>query len=100
MPIIPVSSPADSRLTAYQRLKDRDVARQGGRFIAEGEFVVRRLISSGLAVDSVLLAERRSAFASIVPTDVPVFIASDDVITSTIGFAFHSGVIACGIRPA
>ena len=55
---IPIDSIDDPRIAAYTRLKERDLAREGGRFIAEGELVVRRLLASTYAVDSLLLADR------------------------------------------
>jgi tRNA G18 (ribose-2'-O)-methylase SpoU len=95
-----VDSLADPRLAAYRGMKDRELARDGERFIAEGEQVVRRLLGSGLKVESVLIAERKAAaIAGLVPADVPVWVARDELIEQVIGFEFHSGVMACGIRP-
>jgi tRNA G18 (ribose-2'-O)-methylase SpoU len=98
--VIAVDSLADPRLAAYRGMKDRELARDGERFIAEGEQVVRRLLASGLAVESVLIAERKAAaLAGLAPEDVPVWVAADELIEQVIGFEFHSGVLACGIRP-
>jgi len=95
-----VDSLDDPRLWCYRDMKDRELARDGDRFIAEGEQVVRRLLRSGLRTESVLVAERKAAtIAPIVPPDVPLWIASDRTIQDVIGFEFHSGVLACGIRP-
>src|SRR5688500_19858344 len=59
-PTIPVTSIGDPRIAIYRNLKDRDLSREGtGRFIAEGELVVRRLLDSDFACESVLLATRR-----------------------------------------
>ena len=44
--IIPVDSLDDPRLAHYRGLKDRDLARTGELFIAEGDYVVRRLLAS------------------------------------------------------
>ncbi len=80
-------------------MKERDLAREGGRFIAEGEQVVRRLFASTYQAESVLLSERRvDEMAPIVPDDVIVYVASDSVIEKVMGFRFHSGVIAVGLR--
>jgi tRNA G18 (ribose-2'-O)-methylase SpoU len=98
--VIAVDSLADPRLAAYRGMKDRELARDGERFIAEGEQVVRRLLASGLKVESVLIAERKAAaLAGLAPEDVPVWVAADELIEQVIGFEFHSGVLACGIRP-
>jgi tRNA G18 (ribose-2'-O)-methylase SpoU len=95
-----VDSLDDPRLAAYRNMKDRELARDGERFIAEGEQVVRRLLQSRLRTESVLIAERKAAgILPVVPAGVPVWVASDRLIESVIGFEFHSGVLACGLRP-
>ncbi|MCC7192050.1 MAG: RNA methyltransferase [Phycisphaeraceae bacterium] len=100
MPMIAVETLDDPRLDVYRNLKDRDVARHGDRFIAEGEHLVRRLLASDHRVDSVFIAQRRvEELASLVPSSVPLYVAPDSVLEGVIGFAFHSGVLACGIRP-
>lgn len=100
-PPISVDSLDDPRLAPYRNLKDRDVARGGRRFIAEGEQLVRRLLASDYAVESVLLAKRRAGeIAPIVRDDVPIYVASDELMQDVLGFKFHSGVIACGLRKA
>ena len=99
MPVINVKTLEDPRVAAYRTLKDRELARDGERFIAEGEMVVRRLLASDYVTESVLLSERRSEeIAQSVPADVPVYVAPNDLVHEIIGFKFHSGVIACGRR--
>jgi tRNA G18 (ribose-2'-O)-methylase SpoU len=99
MPILPVTSPDDPRLEPYRDMKDRELARRGGLFVAEGEHVVRRLLASGFPVHSLLLAQRRAdAVAPLAPPDVPVYVAPDALMHGILGFKFHSGVIACGVR--
>jgi tRNA G18 (ribose-2'-O)-methylase SpoU len=100
MPLRPIHSLDDPRLAPYRNMKDKELARDGRRFIAEGENVVRRLLASSTPVESVLLAERKvPAIAPLCPDTLPVFAATDDLIERIIGFEFHSGVLACGIRP-
>ncbi len=100
MPLQPIHTLDDPRLASYRNMKDKELARDGQRFIAEGENVVRRLLASSTPVESVLLAERKvPAIAPLCPDRVPVFAATDDLIEQIIGFEFHSGVLACGIRP-
>ena len=45
-PVIAIDTLSDPRIDVYTRLKDRDIAAMDGRFIAEGELVVRRLLAS------------------------------------------------------
>lgn len=98
-PFIPINTPDDPRIAAYQNLKERELARQGGRFIAEGELVVRRLLASDYPVISVLLAERRvDEIAPLVPGDVPIYVGPAELVNRIVGFKFHSGVMACGVR--
>jgi tRNA G18 (ribose-2'-O)-methylase SpoU len=94
-----VHSLDDPAVSDYRNLKDRELARAGGKFIAEGELVVRRLLASDFAVESVLLAERRVAeIAPLVPPHVPIYSAGAGVVDRILGFQFHSGVIAVGRR--
>jgi len=94
-----IDSLDDPRIAAYQNLKERELAREGGRFIAEGDRVVRRLLESSFAAESVLLAERRlGEIGPLVPPGVPIYVAPADIVNRIVGFRFHSGVMACGLR--
>jgi len=96
-----VDSLDDPLLAPYRNLKDKKLARDGQRFIAEGENVVRRLLQSTTAVESVLVARRKyDAIAPLVAGQTAMLTAEDELIEQIIGFRFHSGVLACGIRPA
>jgi len=94
-----INSLDDPRLDPYRQLKERELARGGRRFIAEGAHLVRRLLASDYPVESVLLSTRRAEeFAPQVPADIPVYILPDSLIHQVIGYRFHSGVVACGRR--
>ena len=97
-----VPSLDDPRLAPYRSLKDRELARDGDRFVAEGEHVVRRLLASDYPVDSVLLARRRAdeiaPLARAAKPDAPVYVVDDPLVHQVVGFKFHSGVIAVGRR--
>src|SRR2546426_113401 len=81
MPVIELNDLSDDRLEPYRSLKDRDIARDGGRFIAEAEQIVRRLLNSGLTVESVLLAQRRAAaIAPLISPDIPVYVLPDELM--------------------
>lgn len=99
MPLIPIPTLDDPRLFPYRNLKDRDLAREGDRFIAEGEHVVRRLLESDYPVESLLLARRRAdEIGPLAPPDVPFYVVDDPLVHQVVGFKFHSGVIAVGRR--
>lgn len=96
-----IDSLDDERVRFYRDLKDRDLAREGGRFIAEGETVVRRLLASGYATESVLVAAKRlERMLPAVPEHVPVYAADTAVVNGILGYKFHSGVMAVGLRGA
>jgi tRNA G18 (ribose-2'-O)-methylase SpoU len=101
MPRIQVNSIDEEPLAPYRDLNQRNLTRQSGLFIAEGEKVVERLIESSYEVASVLA---EPAFAEKLedrlPSDVPIYVASRDLLQQTIGFHFHRGVVACGRRRA
>lgn len=90
----------DPRLTPYRNLKDRDLTASGDRFIAEGRYVVQRLLASPLTVESVFVAARRLAeMQPLVGDRAPLYVVPDERVREIVGFKFHSGVLACGVRP-
>jgi tRNA G18 (ribose-2'-O)-methylase SpoU len=99
MPRIFVSSPDDPRLSDYQQLNERNLIRQSGRFIAEGDKVVERLLASRYEVASLLADESwADRLQPLLPPDTPVYVAPQALIEQTIGFNFHRGVLAAGRR--
>jgi tRNA G18 (ribose-2'-O)-methylase SpoU len=99
MPLIPVHSLEDPRLAPYRNLKERDLAREGDRFIAEGENLVKRLLASRLRTESVLIADRHLAeMSKIVPESIPLYAAPAHVVNGVLGYKFHSGIMAVGVR--
>ena len=101
MPLISITNPDDARLAPYREMKDRDLAKHGPLFIAEGVQVVRRLLASDFPCESILTtAKRAEEMAGLAPPTVPIYLATDTVVNATIGFKFHQGVLACGRRKA
>ncbi|MCC7408764.1 MAG: RNA methyltransferase [Phycisphaeraceae bacterium] len=98
--IEPVSDLADSRLDPYRNLRDRELAQRGGRFLAEGEIVVKRLLAGGGPVESILVAENKlDRLAGLVSDATVIYAGAESLVNGVIGFKFHSGIMACGIRP-
>jgi tRNA G18 (ribose-2'-O)-methylase SpoU len=96
---IPIDDLEDRRLVPYRDLPRRNLIRQSGRFIAEGEKVVERLIESGLPVDSLLAtAEVADRFEPLLPAETPIYVATPEFLAAAAGFNFHRGVLACGYR--
>jgi tRNA G18 (ribose-2'-O)-methylase SpoU len=101
LPPIEISDADDPRVADYGQLKERWLNAQGGRFVAESERVVRRLIESGLGVHSVLLtAPRLATLADALGGAFPVYLAPQDLLDRIAGFHVHRGCLAVGSRPA
>ena len=101
MPVQQIANLADPRIAVYRDLKDRELVARDGLFIAEGAYAVQRMLAAGIETHSLLLAHRRvEEFVALVPDDVPLYVLPNELIHHVVGFKFHSGVIACGRRPA
>jgi tRNA G18 (ribose-2'-O)-methylase SpoU len=96
----------DPRLEAYRNVRDSELLRHRGLFVAEGRLVVERLldaVDNGYRVMSLLL--NHASLASLehrlsqLP-DVPVYICSTDKLASIVGFNLHRGCLALAERPA
>jgi tRNA G18 (ribose-2'-O)-methylase SpoU len=100
LPPIEITEADDPRVADYGRLKERWLNAEGGRFVAESERVVRRLIESGLGVHSVLLsAPRLATLADALGGAFPVYLASQELLDRIAGFHVHRGCLAVGGRP-
>ncbi len=99
MPEILIDDANDPRIAAYVNLREKQLRSRIGRFIVEGEFLVRRLLASSCQVDSVFVAahQRHRLDPSL---EIPVYRASAALIEKIAGFPFHRGMLACGVRPA
>lgn len=74
-----------------------------GRFLAEGEVVVRVLLTqSHFRTESLLLEERRVAglgdVLAGIDDSVPVYVVKQQVMNEIAGFPIHRGILAVGIR--
>ena len=91
----------DPRLQHYRHVGDPAWLEAQGLFVAEGRFVLERLVEYGrFAVDSVLLTE--GAFRAIEPRLDPswlVLVADPAIVDSVTGFKFHRGCLALVHRP-
>lgn len=85
-------------------MRERDLAGREGLFVAEGEVVLRLLLRQRRsAVVSLLVAEKRVAglteIIEMLPHDVPVYAATQDVMDGIAGFHLHRGILAIAQRP-
>src|SRR2546429_9348403 len=98
-PIIRIDSLDDSRVALYRDLKDRELDRSGKFFIAEGEYIVRRLLESDFPVESVLLAERRvDQIEPLVPEPIPDYVTPTEQRKRILGRKYPDGGITSGYR--
>jgi len=102
--IIPIDDPDDPRAAPYRQVRERDlVGRQGG-FIAEGEVVLRVLLTGRgpHRAASLLLAQKRvqklAPLLDGLPPEVPVYVAGQAVLDAIAGFHIHRGILAHGLR--
>ncbi|MBU1347519.1 MAG: RNA methyltransferase [Alphaproteobacteria bacterium] len=100
-----ISDPDDPRVAAYRDIRERDLTGRQGLFVAEGEVVLRTLLSpaSLCAPRSLLIAENRlEAQADLIaqaPEGVPVYGASQAVLDRIAGFPLHRGLLGLGEKP-
>jgi tRNA G18 (ribose-2'-O)-methylase SpoU len=99
-PIV-IDDPLDPRIAAYREIRERDLVGRDGLFIAEGEVVVRVLLTRSLhPPESLLIADKRLAALSqlVTAVSVPVYSASQTVMDAIAGFPMHRGILALGRR--
>src|SRR4051812_9819485 len=89
----------DPRIAIYRQLKATNRTRWSGQFVVEGEKLLDRLLASPFPLESVLVGDRHEArVAAKVPAGVPLYVVSHAVLDLLVGFNFHQGVLACGLR--
>jgi tRNA G18 (ribose-2'-O)-methylase SpoU len=100
--VIAISDAADARLADYRELKERHLNEEGGRFVAEGERVVRRLLASRLPIHSVVVTEPRlrALGEALAGAGFPIYVVTPSVLDTIVGFHVHRGCLAIGERPA
>lgn len=104
-----VNSPDDPRLALYTAMRDRDIRRETGLCLAEGEHLVRRAFEAGLRVRSVLVVEQKAErVAAMVAAgaekdadrDVEILTCNKQVLEDAVGFELHQGIVAAVEPPA
>jgi tRNA G18 (ribose-2'-O)-methylase SpoU len=100
---IPVIAPDDPRLAAFKDIRERDIVGRQGRFIAEGDVVLRMLLDApSFAVESVLVsarvAEAGRPWFDLVPDGVALLAVDDALMEEVAGFHVHRGILAVARR--
>lgn len=100
--IVQVANPNDPRIATYGRVADAKWLKSAGLFVAEGRFVVERLIAcKRFRLHSILVTQ--TALRSLdngAGVEAPIFVAEREVISRIAGFDFHRGCLALAERPA
>lgn len=100
MPVTRIEDIGSKCLEPYRNLRTSNLTRFSGRFIAESKPLVDRLLASELSVESVLIDEKfQEEAAAWIPPNVETLVVSSAMISELIGFHFHRGYLACGLRP-
>jgi tRNA G18 (ribose-2'-O)-methylase SpoU len=101
MRVIDVEDLQDPRLAVYREINRKNLTRASGRFIAEGRWLVERLLNSDLQTESIVCGhEYLAQLPQNLPDALPVYRLPAKSISELIGFQFHRGMLACGLRPA
>jgi tRNA G18 (ribose-2'-O)-methylase SpoU len=97
---VPVGDAADPRLADYVRLTDvhlrRSLEAAHGLFVAEGEKVIRRAITAGYPVRSLLLTRDTVAGLADLASGFPgpVYVVSPEIARELTGYRVHRGALA------
>ena len=98
--IVAVNDAADPRLADYVRLTDvhlrRSLEAPSGLFIAEGEKVIRRAITAGYPVRSILVTSDQAAGVADLAGSLtgPVYVVPPEVARGLTGYRVHRGALA------
>ncbi len=102
-PLTSIESLKDPRLEPYCNLRHRDPANDRACFIAEGRLVVERLLNSSLDCQSILVQHgNHSDLVELTQKKhkhVQIFSTDSVTLRQFVGYDFHRGILACGIRP-
>lgn len=92
----------DPRLDDYRDIKDRDLlGRDGhpGLFVGEQPLIVEKLLAKPGATKSVLLMPQwLDRLAPLASEDVPIYVATSELLEKVAGYRVHRGALAMGYR--
>jgi tRNA G18 (ribose-2'-O)-methylase SpoU len=99
--VILIDDRDDPRIAPYRAIRERDLVGRDGHFIAEGEVVLKQLLSSDRHQTlSLLIAEKRvnrlATLLARLPASVPIYAADQKVLDDIAGFPLHRGILALG----
>jgi tRNA G18 (ribose-2'-O)-methylase SpoU len=98
--LIAISDADDPRVAPYRAIRERDLLAEG-LFLAEGKFIVERLLAQSrfAPVSVFILDSKRAAMDAILataPAGLPIYLAQPDVMNRIAGHDVHRGILALG----
>ncbi len=103
MCIEPVNRGDDPRLAPYRILRDPELLRERGLFIAESRRAVETLLTrSRFSAESIFVEE--AALRAMEPVlsrhaaEIPIYLGTRELMKQVAGFNFHRGCLAAGSR--
>ncbi len=104
LPLVEIADIDDPRLAPFVNVRFTNTTRFSNHFIAEGRLVVERLVASDYDVQSILIEQdrfpswlERPEFEHRIMS-TPIYSLPRKQLEKLLGFDFHRGVMACGIR--
>jgi tRNA G18 (ribose-2'-O)-methylase SpoU len=104
MPVERIDCASDPRVATWREVRDGELLRARGLFVAEGRLVVRRVLDDrryrvhSLLVNDAALHDLSALLASIAD-DVPVLVCSAADLAGIAGYHVHRGCLALVHRP-
>jgi tRNA G18 (ribose-2'-O)-methylase SpoU len=99
-----IDSPEDLRVAAYRGVRDGELLRSSGLFVAEGRHIVRRVaVDARYRVHSLLVND--AALNGLEPVldrlgaSVPILVAEPQTLSAIAGYDVHRGCLALVHRP-
>ena len=87
-------------LEPFRQLKSRDL-KAAGLFVAEGRFIVERMLASPCESRAVLcVPELALHFGELCRGRCNVIVRAAGELEAIAGYPFHRGVLGCGVRPS
>jgi tRNA G18 (ribose-2'-O)-methylase SpoU len=94
-----IDSAHDPRVASYRGVRDGELLRAHGLFVAEGRYVVRRVVEDGryrvqsMLVNDAAWRELHATIASLGEA-VPIFVGDANVLAEIAGYDVHRGCLA------
>lgn len=89
----------DPRVVPFKGMRTCNWTSGSGWFIAEGGKLVERLMRSSYPIHSLLISDKYlDQWQTRVPEETLAVVVPEARVTELLGFNFHRGIIACGLR--